>query len=147
MQLTRPFLQPLLARDLTDSEQALLLRSMAELKPRAKNLKELAESSAFLFRTRPIAMDERARKLLEPAAIELLAQARSALAAGPQWTAPLLEAAVRALSETAGVGLGKIAQPLRAALTGSNTSPGIFDVLEVLGREESLGRIDDQLCG
>ncbi len=147
VQLTRPFLQPLLARDLTDSEQALLLRSMAELKPRAKNLRELAESSAFLFRTRPIAMDERARKLLEPAAIELLAQAHSALAAVPQWTAPLLESAVRAVSETAGVGLGKIAQPLRAALTGSNTSPGIFDVLEVLGREESLGRIGDQLCG
>ncbi len=147
VQLTLPFLRALIGRDVTDSEQALLLRSMPELKVRAKNLNDLAESSAFLFRSRPIAMDDRARKLLEPPAIDLLAQARSALAAVPEWTASALEAAVRALSESAEVGLGKIAQPLRAALTGSNTSPGIFDVLEVLGRDESLGRIDDQLRG
>ena len=49
------------------------------------------------------------------------------------------------IAETTGIKLGKLAQPLRAALTGTNTSPGIFDVLEVLGREESLARIKDQL--
>ncbi|MFC3713897.1 glutamate--tRNA ligase [Sphingoaurantiacus capsulatus] len=132
-------------RNLNESERALLLRSMPELKARAKDLNELASASLFLFRTRPIPLDERAQKLLEPPASDLLSQARDALAASADWSGPALEAAIRELAERIGVGLGKIAQPLRAALTGSSTSPGIFDVLDVLGRDESLGRIDDQL--
>jgi glutamyl-tRNA synthetase len=61
-----------------------------------------------------------------------------------EWSAEALESAVRGVSEEAGVGLGKVAQPLRAALTGRTTSPGIFDVLLLLGREESLARLTDQ---
>jgi glutamyl-tRNA synthetase len=132
-------------RELTDSDRALLLRSMGEIKVRAKDLNDLAASTLFLFRSRPIPLDERARKLLEPPANDLLSKARDALATAAGWSAPVLEAAIRDLAEQSGVGLGKIAQPLRAALTGSSTSPGIFDVLDVLGRDESLGRIDDQL--
>ena len=61
------------------------------------------------------------------------------------WQAPALEAVVKAHAEQAGLKLGKLAQPLRAALTGTSTSPGIFDVLEVLGRDEALARLADQL--
>jgi glutamyl-tRNA synthetase len=60
------------------------------------------------------------------------------------WTPEALDSAVRAYADEAGLKLGKVAQPLRAALTGRATSPGIFDVLEVLGRDESLARIRDQ---
>jgi glutamyl-tRNA synthetase len=61
------------------------------------------------------------------------------------WNATALETAVKAHADKTGLKLGKIAQPLRAALTGTNTSPGIFDVLDVLGKEESLARIADRL--
>ena len=143
--LATPVIAATLERELSESDRALLLRSMGELKARAKDLNELATSSLFLFCTRPIPLDDRARKLLEPPASDLLSGARDALAASAVWTGPVLEAAIRELAERLGVGLGKIAQPLRAALTGASTSPGIFDVLDVLGRDESLGRIDDQL--
>jgi glutamyl-tRNA synthetase len=63
------------------------------------------------------------------------------------WTATALEEAVRRVAEDAGLGLGKVAQPLRAALTGRSTSPGIFDVLGLLGRDEALARLDDSLAG
>jgi glutamyl-tRNA synthetase len=143
--LIEPQVAAAIGRELTDADRALLLRSMGEIKARAKDLNDLAAGTLFLFRTRPIPLDERAKKLLEPPAGELLVQAREALEASSDWTAPALEAAIRELAERLGLGLGKIAQPLRAALTGSSTSPGIFDVLDVLGRDESLARIDDQL--
>jgi len=113
---------------------------------RAKDLNDLAQSALFLFRTRPLGMDDKAKALLEAAGITLLTIIRAQLADTSPWQADHLEAGIRALSEETGVGLGKIAQPLRAALTGSTTSPGIFDVLAVLGRDESLGRIDDQIA-
>lgn len=134
-----------LGHDLSDSGKALLLRSMPFLKVRAKNLKELTDSATFLFRTRPLPMDEQAASLLDERGKALLAESRDALAATGEWSAPMLEAAVRTVAEKAGIGLGKVAQPLRAALTGRTTSPGIFDVLALLGREESLGRLDDQI--
>jgi glutamyl-tRNA synthetase len=134
-----------LGHDLSDSESALLLRSMPFLKVRAKNLKELIDSATFLFRTRPLPMDEQAASLLDERGKALLAESRDVLAATGEWSAPMLEAAVRTVAEKAGIGLGKVAQPLRAALTGRTTSPGIFDVLALLGREESLGRLDDQI--
>ena len=122
----------------------LLRRAMPFLKVRAKSINELADSASFLFRTRPLDVDEAAAKLLEGDARQLLARARDALAAVDDWSAPALESAVRVVAEEAGLGLGKVAQPLRAALTGRTTSPGIFDVLALLGRGESLARLDDQ---
>ena len=122
----------------------LLRRAMPFLKVRAKSINELADSASFLFRTRPLDVDEAAAKLLEGDARQLLARARDALAAVDDWSAPALESAVRIVAEEAELGLGKVAQPLRAALTGRTTSPGIFDVLALLGREESLARLDDQ---
>ena len=90
-------------------------------------------------------MDEGAAALLTPEARALLASAQKQLAALAEWDAASLEAAIREVAEDSGVKLGKIAQPLRAALTGRTTSPGIFDVLALLGRDESLARIADQM--
>ncbi|ATE63054.1 glutamate--tRNA ligase [Rhizorhabdus dicambivorans] len=132
-------------REFDSEDRDLLLRSIPFLKARAKDLKELRDGAAFLFRTRPLDMDEKAASLLDEPGKALLAQARDALAATADWSAAALEAAVRSVAEQGGIGLGKVAQPLRAALTGRTTSPGIFDVLALLGREESLGRLGDQL--
>jgi glutamyl-tRNA synthetase len=131
--------------ELSESQLDLLRRSMGELKPRAANLIELADGAAFLFRTRPLELDEAAKPLLEGGARGLLAQLHAALDAAQSWDTEALETAVRTVAEDAGVKLGAVAQPLRAALTGRKTSPGIFDVLVLLGREESLGRIADQI--
>jgi glutamyl-tRNA synthetase len=129
-----------------DSDLDLLRRAMPFLKVRAKSINELADSAGFLFRTRPLDVDEAAAKLLEGDGRQLLARARDALAAVDDWSALALESAVRVVAEEAGLGLGKVAQPLRAALTGRTTSPGIFDVLALLGREESLARLGDQIA-
>ena len=123
----------------------MLATAMEGLKPRAKNLNELAEGAVFLFKARPLDLDEKAAELLAGDAPGLLARIHGALSALDEWTALTTEAAVRAVAEAAGVKLGQVAQPLRAALTGRATSPGIFDVLVLLGREESLARIADRL--
>lgn len=129
----------------SESQRDLLRRSMPALKPRAANLLELTAGAAFLFRTRPLEMDADAQALLEGDAKALLNQLHAALDAAEVWDTEALEAAVRAVADDAGVKLGQVAQPLRAALTGRKTSPGIFDVLVLLGREESLGRIADAM--
>lgn len=141
--LVAPRVQRLIGRALLAEEQALLARAMPELKPRAKNLDEIADGATFLFATRPLALDEKAAALLQGDALTLLGQTHDALAAISDWTAERIEEAVRQVAEEAGIGLGKVAQPLRAALTGRTTSPGIFDVLVLLGREESLARLAD----
>lgn len=135
-----------LGRELGDADRALLQRTMPEMKKRANNLKDLAAGSLFWLRNRPIPMDDSALKLLASATPGLLDGARNRLAAQEEWTAAALEQAARAMAEGEGVKLGQIAQPLRAAVTGSAQSPGLFEVLEVLGREEVLGRIDDVLA-
>ncbi|WP_266095903.1 glutamate--tRNA ligase [Stakelama tenebrarum] len=129
----------------SDSDLDLLRRGMAVLKVRAANLLELAEGAMFLFRKRPLELDEAATALLKGDAPTLLARVHAALDAAASWDTEVLETAVRQVAEDAGVKLGAVAQPLRAALTGRRTSPGIFDVLVLLGREESLGRLADQM--
>lgn len=126
--------------------QARILAGMNGLKLRAKTVKELAESARF-YAERPVfPLDNpKAAKLLEGDGRTQLAQAAEKLASAQDWSEPGLEAGIRELSESTGQGLGKFAQPLRAALTGSNSSPGLFEVMAVLGREESLARIDAAL--
>lgn len=136
---------PAMLEALTPDLENKLLRSLPGLKERAKTLVELMASARYLFAKRPLALDDKARGLLAGEGLLALKGAADVLAASPEWSAATLEAAVKTHAEAAGLKLGKIAQPLRAALTGTSTSPGIFDVLEVLGREESLGRIADQL--
>ena len=130
----------------TPEQQDLLRRSMASLKPRAANLVDLASGTAFLFAVRPLPIDEDAAPLLAGDAPALLARVHAALDAAESWDTGVLEEAVRRVAEEAAVKLGQVAQPLRAALTGRRTSPGIFDVLDLLGREESLRRIADHMA-
>jgi glutamyl-tRNA synthetase len=118
---------------------------MPELKARAHNLNELAESADFLFAQRPLDLDEKAAALLSDEARSHLALAHSALAAGPKWEHDTLDAAVREVAEQSALKLGKLAQPLRAALTGKTTSPGIFDVLVLLERRKLAGIADQML--
>ena len=137
-------LAALVADRLGDAEVDLLARAMPALKPRAAELNELADGARFLFATRPLPIATDAEPLLAGDARHTLALVHAALDAVEHWDTEALEAAVRQVAETTGLKLGQVAQPLRAALTGRRTSPGIFDVLALLGREESLGRIADQ---
>ncbi|WP_394727766.1 glutamate--tRNA ligase [Altererythrobacter sp. GH1-8] len=125
-------------------DTTLLASAMPVLKPRAKNLNELAEGAAFLFAKRPLEITEKAALLLDREARGNLAILAQRLRQENHWTIEALEASTKALAEELDLGLGKLAQPLRAALTGTTTSPGIFDVLVLLGRKESLARIDAQ---
>ena len=136
---------PRLGRPLSGETFDLLTRAMAVLKVRAADLNELADGAGFLFARRPLPIASDAEALLDGDAPALLARAHAALDAEPLWDTANLDGAVRRAAEEAGVKLGQVAQPLRAALTGRRTSPGIFDVLELLGREESLGRIADRI--
>ena len=126
-----------------DAQRDLLCRAMESLKPRATDLNALAAGAGFLFAARPLTPDRDAAALLAGAAPALLARLHAALDALADWHTESLEATVRHVAEEAGVKLGQVAQPLRVALTGARTSPGIFDVLVLLGRDESLGRIAD----
>ena len=145
--IVTPIIQSKIGRNLGDSELARLLAAMPGLKARAKSTIALAEGALFLFESRPLRLDEGAKTLLQGSAPKLLESVSGALEGSPQWDVTALENAVRVVAEDAGLGLGKVAQPLRAALTGRTTSPGIFDVLVLLGRDESLARIGDALAG
>jgi glutamyl-tRNA synthetase len=135
-------LEQALGTPLTETGRDRLLRAMPELKLRPKTLAELAANARFLATPRPIPMDDKAARLLTPQARCLLAALAPAL--DPLgWHAVALEERVRSFAEEQGEKLGAVAQPLRAALTGSLASPGIFFVMEVLGREETLGRVAD----
>jgi glutamyl-tRNA synthetase len=119
---------------------------MPELKERAKTLVELADSAAYLFVARPLSIDEKAAVVLGDRPRTILQGAWAALnAIDGDWSASTTEAAIREFAAANGLKLGGVAQPLRAALTGRTTSPGVFDVLAVLGREESLARVADQI--
>jgi glutamyl-tRNA synthetase len=118
--------------------------ALPTLKERAKTLLDLIEGAAYLTAQRPIALDDKAAKLLDAEARATLAKVLPQLETTTDWKVPALEAAVRGFAEATGQKLGKVAQPLRAALTGRTVSPPVFDVMAVLGREEALARIRDQ---
>ena len=129
---------------LNDATRAQLLQAMPSLKERAKTLIELVDSAYFIFADRPLHIEPKAAALLSAENRELIGRLRAALETVTPWTAETTEAAMRSLAEANNLKLGAVAQPLRAALTGRTTSPGIFDVLAVLGREECLARLADQ---
>jgi glutamyl-tRNA synthetase len=135
---------PAIAARLDRDMREKLLTAMPGLKERAKTLVELVDGAGFLFAARPIVPDDKARGLLTEEAKATLRLVRDRLEALTDWSAEATEEVVRAIAEETGAKLGQIAQPLRAALTGRATSPPVFDVLAVLGREESLGRLLDQ---
>ena len=129
--------------EISAAKLARVTALMPELKKRAKDTPELTEKAKFLVMDRPIEMVPKAAKLLKEDAPALLGKILNKLKTLENWSAEALEDCVKEFAETENLKLRSIAQPLRAALTGSNASPGIFDVLAVLGREESLGRIED----
>ncbi len=122
----------------------LLTQAMPVLKTRAKSINELVEGAVFLFAERPLEMTDKAAGLLDDEARQRLAGLSEMLHVQNDWTIEALEATTKSYAEKLELGLGKLAQPMRAALTGTTTSPGIFDVLVLLGKEESLLRIDAQ---
>jgi glutamyl-tRNA synthetase len=133
-----------LAAKMTQALRQQWLAAMPSLKERAKTLLDLIDGAMFLLADRPMPLDDKAKALLTPDAKTLLADIGAELAAVAPWTAETTEQAVRTFAERKGAKLGAIAQPLRAALTGRTTSPGIFEVLAVLGKAESLARVADQ---
>jgi glutamyl-tRNA synthetase len=133
-----------LAAKLTPPLRGQLLAALPSLKERAKTLLDLIDGAHFIFADRPIPLDDKAKALLSAEAKLLLHDLGPDLAAVTAWSGEAIEQAVRVFAERRGLKLGAIAQPLRAALTGRTTSPGIFEVLAALGRDESLARIADQ---
>ncbi len=133
-----------LSRKLTPSVKAKLRAAMPELKERAKTLIELIDGAQFILAERPIEPDEKASALLTQDAKTMLRTLVGQLQGVDPWNPETTEQAVRDFATHTGVKLGAVAQPLRAALTGRTTSPGIFDVLTVLGKSESLARLADQ---
>ena len=138
-----PLLAERLGHDVDESGAARIRAGMTGLKDRAKTVVEIADSALFYVKARPLAPDDKANKLLEDGGRADLIAFRALLTPSIQWSKDNLEDAARQFAETRGLKLGKVAQPLRAALTGSTVSPPIFEVMEILGREETLGRLDD----
>jgi glutamyl-tRNA synthetase len=132
------------AAKLTSKLREQWLAAMPSLKERAKTLLDLIAGAHFLLADRPIPLDEKAIAILTSDAKGLLTEIRAELTAVEPWTPEATEQAVRNFAEKKGAKLGAVAQPLRAALTGRTTSPGIFEVLTVLGKAESLARVADQ---
>jgi glutamyl-tRNA synthetase len=146
---TLPYLpngKPILDQ-LDDRKRAQLRAALPGLKERARTLVELADNAGYLFVERPLALDEKAAGLITGPAKEILAKVKAALEGigDGNWNAASTEAAVKGVVAEMGLKLGAVAQPIRAALTGRSTSPGVYDVLAVLGRTESLARISDQI--
>jgi len=135
---------PTLKAKLNDTTRAQLLKAMPHLKERAKTLIDLIDASYFIFADRPLEIEPKALALLTPETRQLIGRLRAILEAVTPWNAETTEAAMRTFAEQNGLKLGAVAQPLRVALTGRTTSPGIFDVLSVLGRAECLARLADQ---
>src|SRR5579872_6934619 len=137
---------PQIAAKLNPGLRARLLAAMPGLKERAKTLIELLDGAGFLVSARPIVIGDKAAALLTAEARVLLGEIATELDGVDPWTAEQAEQALRNFAERKGAKLGSVAQPLRAALTGRTTSPGIFDVLAVLGKSESLARLRDQFA-
>ena len=123
-----------------------LMTAMPGLKERAKTLVELVDQAYYLYAVRPLVFEAKATQLIE-AGRDIMRACRQRLAALDVWTVESIEAAIRQEVDEKGIKLGQIAQPLRATLTGRSTSPGLFDVMAVLGQDECLARIDDQIGG
>jgi glutamyl-tRNA synthetase len=146
--LILPSLGARLGCEIDAAGRARLLAGMESLKQRAKTLIELSDNALFFVSCPTLPLEnQKAAKLLAGDGAGLVAEAASRLAVLESWEPQDMESLVREMAEEKGLGLGKIAQPLRAALTGSNVSPGIFEIMQILGREESLERLSRAVAG
>ncbi|MDO5621123.1 MAG: glutamate--tRNA ligase [Paracoccus sp. (in: a-proteobacteria)] len=128
---------------LTEIQKARLMPAMAVLKEKAKTLPALLDQARFALIDRPIQPDEKAAKSLDSVSRGMLSELTAALQ-HDSWTRDTLEEAAKAVAEAHGLGLGKIAAPLRAALAGTSSTPSVFDIMTALGRDETLARLGDQ---
>lgn len=142
--LVAPRVEKIAGASLDAQARDRLARGMVGLKERAKTIQELADNAAFYARRRPLALSAKAVELLSGTE-DRLKRLAALLALETDWSGAALEARARRFAEAENLKLGQVAQPLRAALTGEGVSPPIFEVLAVLGRDESLGRIEDIL--
>jgi glutamyl-tRNA synthetase len=124
-----------------------VLAALPELQPRAKTVLELIDLAQFIYAVRPIAVDPAAKEHVSGDARSLLADAHAVLSGINDWSVAAIDAAIRTFAEARGLKLGKVAQPLRVALTGRTVSPGVFEVMVLIGREETLARLKDQSAG
>jgi glutamyl-tRNA synthetase len=144
VRLVVPRLEASFGRALSPTELERLERAMPGLKGRSKTLVELADSAKFYLARRPLALDPKAAAALDGGGRAVLARLAPVLAPIADWRPALLEQAVRGFAETHQLKLGDVAQPLRAAMTGTLVSPPIFEVMGVLGHDETIGRLADQ---
>ena len=144
--LALPGIEAALGKPVSDTVRQRLVDGMDSLKSRADTIPQLIELSMFYCVDRPLSYTDKAVKMLDDESKARLADIRAPLAAIDTWNQETVEAAVKAHVESNELKLGMVAQPLRAALTGSNVSPGIFEVAAVLGRDEALGRIEDAVA-
>ena len=121
-----------------------VLAALPELQPRAKTVLELIDLAQFIYAVRPLVIETAAGQQLTPDSRAMLKEFGDVLAGLNDWSVPAIEAAARVFAEARGLKLGKLAQPLRAALTGRTISPGIFEVMILIGRTEALARLQDQ---
>ena len=146
VELILPGLENELGETVDEVARDRLLHGISSLKVRAKNTLELVENALFYVRKRPLSLNPKAAKILDAEGRGMIEHIRPHLAQLEDWSQGGIETAAREVAEAADAKLGAVAQPLRAALTGSNVSPGIFEVMEVLGQDETLGRLDDALA-
>jgi glutamyl-tRNA synthetase len=121
-----------------------VLAALPELQPRAKTVLELIDLAQFIYATRPLSIEATAGELLTADVRAMLADLAEILRGLNDWSVASIDAAVRTYAEAKGLKLGKVAQPLRVALTGRTVSPGIFEVMVFIGKEEALARLSDQ---
>jgi glutamyl-tRNA synthetase len=126
------------------NNKATVLAALPELQPRAKTVLELVDLAQFIYALRPVPLDAAASDQLTADARSMLGDAKAVLEQLSDWSVPAIDGAIRGFAEQKGLKLGKVAQPLRAALTGRTVSPGIFEVMVLIGKAESLARIGDQ---
>lgn len=127
---------------LTDAQQRLFLQAMSGLKERAKVIPDIIEMAHFFLGSRPFDPDENAARILDGETRYMLERLTSRLR-NVNWETEFLEAELRDFAQSEDLKLGKVAQPLRAALTGRTVSPSVFDVMAIIGRDEGLARLED----
>lgn len=127
---------------LTDLQMARLRPALGVLKAKAKTLPALLDQARFALIDRPVEADDKARASLDPVSLRILSELTAAMQHG-NWDRETLEAAAHRIAEAHGLGLGKIAAPLRAALAGRSSTPSVFDMMLALGRDETLARLAD----
>ena len=130
---------------LHDGDRAIIERTVPLVRDGAKTLLELADATVFALKRRPLELPEKAKTLLTEETRARLLRLRQALASQPAWDVPTLETALRGFAEAEGVGLGKFGPALRGVLSGGSPAPDLAGALVCLGKDESLGRLDDAL--